>query len=63
MKPTIWVLACPFRKDGSPVLGSFGKMVRSIVIIETETWKQLCEDIPELGKVEFRVGTQEIPEE
>ena len=53
---TIWALPCPFRKDGSPVLGSQGRTIRNVVVMEMETWTKLCEEIPELGKREFRVG-------
>ena len=56
---TIWALHCPFRKDGAPVLGTFGSETRGVVIIEVETWKRLCRDVPQLQTAQFRVGTFE----
>ena len=56
MTDRIWSLPCPFTKDGVPVLGSFGKELKSVVIMEYKTWKKLCEEIPELGKRQFEVG-------
>lgn len=55
---TIWVLPCPFRKDGAPVLGTMGSTVDNVVVMRTETWAQLCKEIPALGTMKFRVGTE-----
>jgi hypothetical protein len=52
----IWALACPFRKDGTPVLGSFGATIKGVVIIEHATWKRLCDDFPALARANFDVG-------
>jgi hypothetical protein len=52
----MWILECPFRKDGSPVLGTMGSSVRRVVVFEAETFKQLLEDHPTLKVQKFRVG-------
>ena len=53
----IWAMPCPFRKTGSPVLGSFGFTTRDVVILPMETWTRLCREIPALGTRAFEVGT------
>ena len=58
-KRRIWCLPCPFTKTGFPVLGSFGKTQRSVVIFTTEEWQRLCADVPALQTMEFEVGTYE----
>ena len=55
----IWVLECPFKKSGVPVVGSFGATSRNVVILTTETWKRLCADVPQLQTTQFEVGTYE----
>lgn len=52
----IWSLPCPFRKDGTPVLGSFGANIRSVIILDYSTWQRLCEEIPALAQRKFEVG-------
>jgi len=56
-KPRIWAAHCPFNKQGTPVLGSFGSTVRPVVVIPMATWTKLCKDIPELGAMQFEVGS------
>ena len=58
-KYRMWVLHCPFRKDGTPVLGSFGASERPVVIIALDTWKTLCADVPQLQTTQFEVGSYE----
>lgn len=53
----MWVADCPFRKNGSPVLGSFGGHAKRIVVIEMDTWNQMCKEIPQLQTTKFEVGT------
>lgn len=55
-EPTIYVGVGPTRKDGSPVLGNFGKGMGQFVIIDMATWKKLCADHPTLQTARFRVG-------
>ena len=55
-EPTMWVLECPFKKSGFPVVGTFGKTTKPVVIMTTETWKQLCKDVPQLQTMQFNVG-------
>ena len=55
----IWAMACPFRKNGTPVLGTMGTTVRSVIVIEHDTWKRLCEEVPQLQTTQFEVGTFE----
>ena len=58
-KYRIWAMHCPFRKTGSPVLGTFGRTTQPVVIMTMATWKQLCEDVPQLQTTQFEVGTWE----
>ena len=53
----IWVMHCPFRKTGSPVLGSFGAKEEVVVIFKIADWKKLCEDVPQLQTTQFEVGS------
>lgn len=53
----MWAMHCPFKKDGFPVLGSFGKEVKPVVIITMDEWNRLNEAIPELGRTMFEVGS------
>jgi hypothetical protein len=55
----IWVLPCPFKKDGTPSLGTFGSSVRNVVILPVETWTQLCRENPALASTKFEVGSYE----
>ncbi len=54
--PTMWVLHCPFKKSGFPVVGTFGTTEKAVVIMTLETWKQLCQDVPQLQTTQFNVG-------
>lgn len=56
-EPVIWALHCPFRKDGAPVMGSFGRTIKPVIVMEMETWIWLCKNIPQLAAKQFRVGT------
>lgn len=56
---TIYALQCPFSKRNFPVVGSFGSLIREVVIIPVETWSQLCREIPGLAAAKFNVGTME----
>lgn len=58
-KYRIWAMLCPFRKTGSPVVGNMGSSVESVVIFKLETWKQLCQDVPQLQTTLFEVGSYE----
>ena len=55
----IWVAHCPFKKNGFPSLGTFGKSIKPVVIISMETWNKLCQDVPQLQTTQFEVGRQE----
>jgi hypothetical protein len=57
--PRIWAQHCPFRKTGSPVLGTFGATIEPVVIMKMSTWTQLCKDVPQLQTTQFEVGTVE----
>jgi hypothetical protein len=54
-KYRLWALHCPFRKDGTPVLGTFGAREQAVVILTLETWKRLCADVPQLQTTQFEV--------
>jgi len=58
VKPRIWAIYCPFRRSGSPVIGTFGAQVRPVVIVPMETWTALCREIPALGAKQFEVGSE-----
>lgn len=53
----VWVMHCPFRKTGSPVLGTFGASEEVVVIFKMADWKKLCTDVPQLQTTQFEVGT------
>lgn len=55
----IWAAHCPFRKNGTPVLGTMGSGIRTVIVIEADTWKRLCADVPQLQTTQFEVGTFE----
>lgn len=55
----IWVLHCPFKKNGAPSLGTFGATESPVVIFKLETWKKLCADVPQLQSTQFEVGSYE----
>lgn len=60
MKPfRMWVMECPFRKTGTPVLGSFGASSANVVIMRADEWKRLCEEVPQLATTQFEVGSWE----
>lgn len=58
-KPRIWALWCPFKKNGFPVLGTFGKSEAPIVMMHATTWTRLCNEIPALAAMYFEVGSVE----
>lgn len=55
----IWALECPFRKDGTPVVGSFGRSAQSVVIMTSDTWARLVQEVPQLKTTRFEVGQYE----
>ncbi|HET8777959.1 MAG TPA: hypothetical protein VFN76_09900 [Candidatus Limnocylindria bacterium] len=56
---TMWSMAAPFRKNGTPVVGTMGSSIRSVVIMEAETFKRLVAENHDLETAEFRVGRVE----
>lgn len=54
----IWVTPMLFKKNGFPALGSFGASESTVVIFKMETWKRLCEEVPQLQTTQFEVGSQ-----
>lgn len=57
--PAIFVTHCPMKKSGFPAVGQFGSRIEEVVIVPMATWTRLCAEIPALGAVQFRVGTEE----
>jgi hypothetical protein len=53
----MWVMECPFRKTGSPVLGTFGASSDHVVIFRMEAWKRLCAEVLQLQTTMFEVGS------
>ena len=53
---TIWSTAMPFRKNGTPVVGTIGSEIKPVVIMDAETFKRLVKE-PGLTSVQWRVGT------
>lgn len=58
-KYRIWVAHCPFRKNGTPVLGNMGSRIGQVVVFEMKTWTRLCQDVPALATTQFEVGADE----
>lgn len=55
----MWAMYCPFKKDGFPVLGSFGSQIKPVVILTMDEWLRLCEAVPQLAETQFEVGSYE----
>jgi hypothetical protein len=55
----IWAAHCPFRKTGSPVLGTMGSSIKPVVVMTMDTWNKLCADVPALQTMQFEEGTFE----
>ena len=53
----MWAMHCPFKKDGFPSLGTFGKTIEPVVIMKASEWTRLCKAFPELGNTKFEVGS------
>lgn len=58
-KYRIWVTPMLFKKNGFPSLGTFGRSETNVVIFTMETWKRLCQDVPQLQTTYFEVGSQD----
>ena len=54
---TIWSVATPFRKDGTPVMGNMGSTIKSVVVMESATFKRILAEHPSLQTAQFNVGT------
>lgn len=54
---TMWVAHCPFRRSGSPVLGTMGSSIQGVIVMTTDEWRRLCDAVPQLQTTQFRVGT------
>lgn len=52
----MWSSECPFGKDGGPVLGTMGKEVRHVVVMETEAFKRLLAEIPKERMDQLKFG-------
>ena len=52
----IWPETMPFRKNGTPVVGTMGSGFRSVVIMEAETFKRLMREHPSLATAQFEVA-------
>lgn len=53
----IWALHCPFKKDGFPSMGTFGKTIKPVIVMEVATWTALCAKHPGLATELFEVGS------
>ncbi len=59
-KPTrIWVLHMPFKKNGFPVVGTFGAHIEGVVIMKIADWTALCNSVEALKTRQFEVGSYE----
>lgn len=56
---TMWFAECPFRKTGSPVLGTTGASVRRVIVFEYDEWLRFAKLHPSIETQQFRVGTIE----
>lgn len=54
----IWALHCPFRKNGTPVLGTMGSTIQGVIVIQVETWRRMVREIPALAAAPFEVGEE-----
>lgn len=52
----IWNLEAPFTKTGFPVVGSFGRTIRPVIIMEVETFQRLVKEHPSPETAQFKVG-------
>lgn len=50
----IWMLPIPFNKHGDPVPGNFGASVRSVVILDADTFRRLVSGHPSLRDAQFQ---------
>lgn len=53
----IWALHCPFKKDGFPSMGTFGKTIEPVIVMKMATWNALCAKFPDLAAEQFEVGS------
>lgn len=53
----IWAAHCPFRKTGSPVLGTMGAIIEGVIVMRMDTWEELCRRVPALQTMQFEVGS------
>lgn len=54
----MWNLVMPFRKDGWPLMLSAAyRSARRVLVIESDEWRRLCAQVPELATTRFKVGT------
>lgn len=59
-RPTrIWVLHMPFKKNGFPVVGSFGAKTEGVVIMKLADWTAMCNEVEALKTRQFEVGHYE----
>ena len=58
---TMHTAFCPFRKDGTPVVGTMGSTARHVVLMESDDFKRLLKLIPAdvLAKQTFGHYSQE----
>lgn len=55
----IWVLHMPFKKNGFPVVGSFGARTEGVVIMKLSDWTAMCNEVEALKTRQFEVGHYE----
>lgn len=52
----IWPELAPFRKNGTPVVGTMGSTFRRVVIMDAEDFKRLVRENPDLATAKFEIA-------
>lgn len=52
----IWAVHMPFKKNGFPVVGTFGSREVAVVIMRMSDWTAMCNEIEALKTRQFEVG-------
>lgn len=58
----LWSLDAPFRKNGTPVIGTMGSSVRRVVVMEAATFQRMVKEYPALATARFEVGSYDEAE-
>ena len=48
-----WIETMPFRKNGTPVVGTMGGQIRTVIVMEAETFQRMIREHPSLQAASF----------